>query len=179
MAAHTAVALDRLSLAVAARVIEPLRQVGLLGEIELVEFRDATAQPDLAGRRIHKVYGNKPAWLSPVLRFDHKMGDGKSHRVHNQTAHLAANAIRGTRLGPDRELRRLCHGCRLLAQSSALYAQRRRAVPQMNHPGWVKGRRYRWLNPLDSSFDMGTVTGCLEKWATAAWKSSRSREAMS
>ena len=23
--------------------------------------------------------------------------------------------------------------------------------------------RYKWLNPADSSFDMGTVTGCLAK----------------
>ncbi len=38
---------------------------------------------------------------------------------------------------------------------------------------------YRWLNPVDSSFDIGTVTGCLLKWATAALKSSRSKEAMS
>src|SRR5580693_542617 len=120
-AAHTAVALDRLSLSVAAAVIEPLHQVGLLGEIELAEFRGGTAQPDLAGRRVHKVDGNKSAWLWPVLRFDHKMGDGKSHRVHNQTAHLAANAIRGTGLGPDRELRRLCHGCRLLPCSRGLF----------------------------------------------------------
>src|SRR5580693_3473940 len=120
-AAHTAVALDRLSLSVAAPVIETLRQVGLLGELELAEFRGGTAQPDLAGRRVHKVDGNKSAWLWPVLRFDHKMGDGKSHRVHNQTAHLAANAIRAACLGPDRELRRLCHCCRLLPCSRGLF----------------------------------------------------------
>jgi len=39
--------------------------------------------------------------------------------------------------------------------------------------------RYRWLKPPDSSFDMGTVTGCLPKWAMVSRKSSRSREARS
>src|SRR5262249_31979345 len=37
----------------------------------------------------------------------------------------------------------------------------------------------RWLNPLDSCLDMGTVTGCLPKCATASRKSSSSIEAMS
>src|SRR4029077_3485555 len=64
-AAHAAVALERLSLAVAAPVIEPLRQLGLLGGIELVEFRGGTAQPDLAGRRIHKVHRNKSPRAEP------------------------------------------------------------------------------------------------------------------
>ena len=44
---------------------------------------------------------------------------------------------------------------------------------------WGRGPRYRWLNPLDSSFDMGTVTGCFPKWATALRKSSSSKDAMS
>jgi LuxR family transcriptional regulator, maltose regulon positive regulatory protein len=61
----------------------------------------------------------------------------------------------------------------------------RLAGPFMARPGLVirqsaeESHAYRWLNPPDSSFDMGTVTGCLEKWATALRKSSRSREAMS
>ena len=39
--------------------------------------------------------------------------------------------------------------------------------------------RQRWLNPLDSSLVIGTLTGCLSKWATASRKSSSSREAIS
>ncbi len=59
--ARTAVALDRLSLAVAAPVIESLRQVGFLGGIEVVELRDGTAQPEVVGRSVDQVDGNKPA----------------------------------------------------------------------------------------------------------------------
>ena len=66
-AAHTTVGLDRLSLAVAALVIDTLRQVDLLGGIELVEIRDAAAQPDTAGRSVDQVNGDKPAFLFLVF----------------------------------------------------------------------------------------------------------------
>jgi hypothetical protein len=59
-AADATVALDRLSLTVAALVIGALHQVGFLRGIELVEIRDGAAQPDMAGRIFDQVNGNKP-----------------------------------------------------------------------------------------------------------------------
>ena len=106
-AADVAVALDRLRVAVSAAVLVAFRQVDFLRGLELLEFREGTAQADVVGRHVDQLDRDEPVGL-PVLRLDDKMRDLTGGRVGNYAAQLAAVTIRALRPNPDRELSGHC-----------------------------------------------------------------------
>jgi hypothetical protein len=84
-------------------------QLTLRSVVEPVELCESAAHADLTGRGVHEFDGDEPAGLPLVPRRNNKMGDRTSGRVDDQTANLAAGAIRAACPGPDGELRHLCH----------------------------------------------------------------------
>jgi hypothetical protein len=81
-----------------------------VGGVELFEFRDGAAEPDLARRGVDadQVERDKPALELAVV--DHQVGDGPSPRVDDHAAHFAANPIGTADVSADRQRRYACHG---------------------------------------------------------------------
>src|SRR5580692_11651217 len=98
-----------------------------LGRVELVELRQGASQPDVTGRSVDQVDGDKPGQLPPVLGLDDKVRHRLSGRIDDDAAHLSARTIDATRLGPYRELRLLCHDCLSLRNIAASLWPNRRA----------------------------------------------------
>src|SRR5207248_1554272 len=95
----------RSSLAVAAAVVRPFRQVDLLGRLQPLELGERTVQPDLAARRVGQLDGHEPPLRVMVPGLDDQMSDRPGGRVEDGAAYLATETIRAADLGPHRELR--------------------------------------------------------------------------
>ena len=85
-----------------------LRRVDFLRGLELLEFREGTAQADVAGRHVDQLDRDESVGLPPVRRLDDKMRDLTGGRIGNYAAQLAAVTIRALRPNPDRELSGHC-----------------------------------------------------------------------
>src|SRR5262245_54784279 len=84
-------------------------ELRLFGGVELLKLRHRAAEPDLASAGIDQVKGNETAEPLAALRLNHEMSYGSSDRVHHDATHFATDPIGTSRVGPDRERRRVCH----------------------------------------------------------------------
>lgn len=106
-------------------------------------------------------------WLRSAGVIPVAYGDGMAERIKSSGKSGCRRVRRHLRIGSAGTMsrRRVALTCCAGVETKELFAE--------------EAPRYRWLNPVDSSLDMGTVTGCLPKCAMASRKSSSSREAMS
>jgi hypothetical protein len=83
--------------------VEVRHGFGLLGGPERLELGQGAAKPDLAGRSVYEVNGNKPPRARPVLGVDREMRDLPGDRVEDDAAYLTAGTIGAAGAGADPE----------------------------------------------------------------------------
>src|SRR6202035_2611000 len=83
--------------------------------------RFGAAEPDLASRGVNQVERDQPPEVRPVLRLDRQGGERLRHGGDDPAAWPADGPVAAADLGPDRELRRVSHGCSLPHRESFSY----------------------------------------------------------
>ena len=86
-----------------------LEELCLFRGVEIAELQLGAMDLDAVVRDLDGVERDEPTRSLPVSRLDHEMGNRPGNGVNDHSGHGAADPIATTRLGSDRELRRLLH----------------------------------------------------------------------